>query len=407
MDWRSFLSRWSQERIDEHDVRQHKPLDPEAVRGRWLGFPAATDIEIEQAEARIGRALPPSYRAFLQTTNGWASEEFPVFRLRSVEEIGWLRELEPLWTEPWTDEDDEDLDEYAKETATLFDRSLLVSGEADLTIVLLDPDDVDENGDWAVYRYSSWSHDEPKRHANLLDYLASGHDWWLEHTRERRALMDAQEAATDRGRDAALAGDLETALAELNVAVRSPELRPGILLGQLQLFLSEYEEGKRRVSRPFFLAHWREEHATDPLIIREFLPLLLREEHEATPNDRMPSLQAALRADHPGLQRLVDRHRAQNAAIPADFGNPEFDTLIKTALTAHPEPSEALWQAVLHAMPHWRPRSHDHLAPVVLLAHPALAALITPERGRELLSVPRLTDPPETPRDRPRHRPMP
>lgn len=45
--------------------------------------------------------------------------------------------------------------------------------------------------------------------------------------------------------------------------------------------------------------------------------------------------------------------------------------------------------AIRDAMPQWRPRTADHIAPVALLADPVLAAVITPERGRELLMTPR------------------
>ncbi|MFI5534624.1 hypothetical protein ACIA8O_39430 [Kitasatospora sp. NPDC051853] len=48
-----------------------------------------------------------------------------------------------------------------------------------------------------------------------------------------------------------------------------------------------------------------------------------------------------------------------------------------------------VWPDLLAAMRLWRPVSEDHVAPVSLLAHPVLADLLTPERGRQLLAVPR------------------
>lgn len=71
------------------------------------------------------------------------------------------------------------------------------------------------------------------------------------------------------------------------------------------------------------------------------------------------------------------------------FGNPEFDSLIRAAVAQHRDEPEVLWQAVLSALPQWRPRSADHIAPVVLLADRVIADAITPARGRELLSQPR------------------
>lgn len=72
------------------------------------------------------------------------------------------------------------------------------------------------------------------------------------------------------------------------------------------------------------------------------------------------------------------------------YGNAEFDRPVRDARAAYPDDPGALWTAVRAALPHWRPRTPDHIAPVALLADPVLAAAITPERGRELLTTPRL-----------------
>ncbi|MEV0399633.1 hypothetical protein [Actinoallomurus sp. NPDC050550] len=60
---------------------------------------------------------------------------------------------------------------------------------------------------------------------------------------------------------------------------------------------------------------------------------------------------------------------------------------------------DALWCAIGEALPRWRPRSIDHIAPVALLTAPVLADTLTPERGRALLCRPRGDHrlPPQTP----------
>ncbi|GAA0439800.1 hypothetical protein Acor_13520 [Acrocarpospora corrugata] len=45
------------------------------------------------------------------------------------------------------------------------------------------------------------------------------------------------------------------------------------------------------------------------------------------------------------------------------------------------------WPFLRDALSTWRPMSDDHLAPITLLADPRTARLITPERGREILSM--------------------
>jgi len=63
--------------------------DDEVVESGWLGSPPATEEAIQALEARLRRPLPPSYRAFLMTTNGCAglgpgaSRVLPATRRRS------------------------------------------------------------------------------------------------------------------------------------------------------------------------------------------------------------------------------------------------------------------------------------------------------------------------------------
>ncbi|MGV9316501.1 hypothetical protein ACWDR0_30590, partial [Streptomyces sp. NPDC003691] len=47
------------------------------------------------------------------------------------------------------------------------------------------------------------------------------------------------------------------------------------------------------------------------------------------------------------------------------------------------------WRLLWAALPHWRPLGPDHLAPLGLLADPVLGPLITRERARALLALPR------------------
>jgi hypothetical protein len=45
-----------------------------ALETGWLGTAGATGEELAALEARLGLTLPPSYRSFLETTNGWGPE---------------------------------------------------------------------------------------------------------------------------------------------------------------------------------------------------------------------------------------------------------------------------------------------------------------------------------------------
>lgn len=51
--------------------------------------------------------------------------------------------------------------------------------------------------------------------------------------------------------------------------------------------------------------------------------------------------------------------------------------------------TDGAWRTLMDALPVWQPLGPDHLAPLGWVADPLLGPLLTPERGRELLSTPR------------------
>jgi hypothetical protein len=68
MEWGTWLSRWTEEWVRGAELAE---LDPQVSRDRWLGFAPASEEAVAALEVRLGRALPPSYREFLLTTDGW------------------------------------------------------------------------------------------------------------------------------------------------------------------------------------------------------------------------------------------------------------------------------------------------------------------------------------------------
>lgn len=104
-DWLPFLQKFSALLLD--DARNFKEHDmyqiPKAAHHRgYMGFPGATEQQISATEARLGVYFPPSYRAFLQASNGW--EEMGLAlpnQLWPVEQVEWLRvrsqEIIDIW----------------------------------------------------------------------------------------------------------------------------------------------------------------------------------------------------------------------------------------------------------------------------------------------------------------------
>lgn len=142
-DWKGLLARchqWSRDRA-AWEQSNGQPLSPE-----WLptAFAPATEGQIACEEARLGVRLPPSLRSFYLQTNGHGRVGNFILAVRSVEQIGWMRDAVPF------------LHDILFEVEPVVARCLVVSGEADASWWLLDPSDVDDHGEWRAGRWSSW-----------------------------------------------------------------------------------------------------------------------------------------------------------------------------------------------------------------------------------------------------------
>jgi hypothetical protein len=126
-----------------------KPLVARAKKGNPLNVPAK-DADLAALEARIGHALPPSYREFLQAADGMVVPG--LLALLPAAQVAWLHELEPgtvaAWNEGNTDADaatDEQYAVYGADQDCIHMRpahlrqALMVSTSADGDVLLLVP----------------------------------------------------------------------------------------------------------------------------------------------------------------------------------------------------------------------------------------------------------------------------
>ena len=192
--WRRFLQRWS----DNWLARDEK--FPRQVRERrWLGSQPATDEQISQLEKRLGYRLPPSYRNFLLTTNGWLRTSFCIARIRPVSEVDWLESDTPELLDGSSPEEGGDLmQDYPSEEYFSYDgrpifdcehfRGSLVIADpipGDSMIYVLNPFVVARDGEWEAWRVAHWipgralEHCRPSRAAIIQLHTRSrgSHPW--------------------------------------------------------------------------------------------------------------------------------------------------------------------------------------------------------------------------------------
>lgn len=98
--WRAFLLQWSKDVLETPEYKEYIPDALERKSG-WIGFPAADEAQLLEAEMRLGVVLPTSYREFLRVTNGWPVAGPFVDRLLPVQEIDWFVKKSGEWILDW------------------------------------------------------------------------------------------------------------------------------------------------------------------------------------------------------------------------------------------------------------------------------------------------------------------
>lgn len=152
-------------------------ISAEARATGWLGRRGATPEEIVRCEHRLGAIIPPSYRDFLLTSNGWGRLGTFIDHLWSAEEVGWFTPRHHHWIETLTSNPavvpDELYNVYGDEQQTWAYRpndlrdALEVSSERDGAILLLNPHTMTSEGEWEALFLASW-YPGAKRYRSFL-----------------------------------------------------------------------------------------------------------------------------------------------------------------------------------------------------------------------------------------------
>jgi HEAT repeat protein len=161
--WQKFLQKWSDDWLCTD-----REFPASIRKTRWLGNKPATQEQIEELEKRLGYRLPPSYRAFLLTTNGWNFVGSTTERIRPVAKIEWLEVDDPETANSGGIFEGRfgglsPVEYFSYDGRPIFDadhflRSLKISDPVagDSEIFLLNPLVVTEDGEWEAWRYAHW-----------------------------------------------------------------------------------------------------------------------------------------------------------------------------------------------------------------------------------------------------------
>lgn len=418
--WRPFLKRWSEEWISAHDPESDRPLDPDVVREGWLGFAPASPDAISALEGRLGLTLPPSLRTFLEVTDGWRDAGHFVYRLGGTAEIGFLRDMDAMWidayAQPYLDGDDE-----TPAIGRMMRRSVQISLDGDACVLFLDPEDVNQDGEWAAYELASWSGMGPEHHPSFHDLMYDLYTSFHALRRPEGETRRTVEARVEEARLTALSGEVDGPLGVFGEAEQFGDPRATLLSVQMRRLL---RSGGGRSLTHIAEAAWIFE---DPVFESDLLPLLFADHDRSYGGSS--ELAILIGAHQPGPLRftIADyQARLREPGFRLRFGNDEFDRAVHAVLDrlssvpafavlesaqrpragvfVSPGPDrgtieaaeqrasralDAAWPAIRDALRLWRPVSEHHVAPVVLHADPLLHRMIDEERGREILSMPR------------------
>ncbi|MFJ2864230.1 SMI1/KNR4 family protein [Kitasatospora sp. NPDC087314] len=373
-NWRAFLTRWSEEWADTCPDPAQWPLadDGEAWRARWLGFEPASGERIAAAEERLECRLPPSYRAFLEVTDGWRHAGGFVHRLAGADGARWHN-------------DESGFSEYFGEGELdgMWERALQLDVASDATYVLLDPLSVDEDGEWAVYCHKVWAHCEPTRYGSFREFMLASHREFhrlAAHRPERPFANDTTrrlDALVETAALDALRGAYQQAAAALTEAVDFGRPRAAGMLDQL-----------RRLQGETYTVRYGE-LVQDPCYLREVVPLLAVEQVESRRDATVWGYQVGV--DSGERREEADRilHEVTERTFRYSAQGPFGEAVERAREQARWGRTDDAWRTLLAGLPHWTPLGPDHLAPVGLLADSVLGPLITPERGRRMLATPR------------------
>lgn len=169
IEWQALLAKINEQILRDEDFRKGGIISQEQLTANWLGRPAATESELVAVEQRLLCKLPPSYRSFLATSNGFGPISPFIYDLCSTAEVNWLVDEEPELVELWEKDPILDDPELADNPYLLYDgnqfegtlrpghlrQCLMISYWGDAGFLALNPVQ-QQDGEWEAWHFANW-----------------------------------------------------------------------------------------------------------------------------------------------------------------------------------------------------------------------------------------------------------
>ncbi len=261
--WRPFLEQVSRDLLE--DIRIREDLTEDVVESCWLGYESASEKEITDLETRLGKHLPPSYRSFLAETNGWRDCGPFIYKLWPCSEVRWFRERNQDWIDAYTHPEnsgveiiypdgqsppepkpitDEEYFIYGEEQDSCRFRTeylqsaLEISDVGDSAILLLNPEVVNDAGEWEAWLFANWM-PGAHRYRSFRELMQGEHESFL---RLRKELGPEKSKYGNAAQQAARRGETDKAITMLRTMAADGDDSSAVSLAELCAFRGLWDE---------------------------------------------------------------------------------------------------------------------------------------------------------------------
>jgi hypothetical protein len=343
--WRTFLSEYNGELLSYEEVVEAIPR--KIITAGWLGYPGASEDEIQATETRLATRLPPSYRAFLKTSNGWHFASVAIFDLLPATEVEWFQKRNQDWIDAYVGPAAElppiSEREYftygasqdcARFRPEYLQTALQVSALGDSAVVLLNPKIVTPEGEWETWFFANWL-PGAVRYPSFVEWLTAER---IACRKQLKPLPKATVAkymtakkpvSVKKAQAAARSGHTELALKSLEAFAGKGDDSAAASLAELYAFLGEWDKVISNAGR--LIANPQAVYVRN--IFHEMIQLLGRAGHRSGNWSR--------------VVEVVEAASKANSKLCADLCHGEKDKVAREILIDGAECNESLFRNLI------------------------------------------------------------